>query len=64
MSDNSQTKNYRTYNPDNFNLVPMLCVGTEPSRLRSSSFALCTFVPTKVPKTPDKNYWRELHYID
>ena len=45
MSDNSHTKNYRTYNPDNFNLVPMLCVGTEPSRLRSSSFALCTFVP-------------------
>ena len=45
MSDNSHTKNYRTYNPDNFNLVPMLCVGTGPSRLRSSSFALCTFVP-------------------
>jgi len=29
-----------------------------------SYFVLCTFVPTKVPKTPDRNYWRELHYID
>ncbi len=24
----------------------------------------CTFVPTKVPKALDKNYWRELHCID
>jgi len=41
------------------------CLGrNKPPRLRSNLLGLCTFVPTKVPKAPDKNYWRELHYID